>query len=399
MAHYRYTALDRDGERRWGEIEASGEEEAIAKLAALGLRPDSVVFEGGAEPTTGAGTLSPAEAAQLGGQVSELAKASLPLGPGLRAMSEEFGSRRVRAALRRVADRLDAGAPLEEALASQWPHLPEHLRCLLEAAVRSGRFAETADEMAAIERARVDLRRRLLIVFAYPLFLFIVILLLLLLSIFLVPQFARIYADFGTELPVMTKVTINALSPLGGVVILGLVGVCAASLPIAFVGRSRVPWVQRALYGVPLVGPIWRFRGLGEFSRLMEVLLGLKVPLPQALRAAGAGVREGDLRVAARAMAEMVESGVPLSEAMKRFPEFPATFRPLVQWGEQSASLAEAFRGAAEMCHGRLRFQGLFTDAVLLPGMLLVVVFCVGCFMMAIMLPLMSLIQSIQKLS
>ena len=45
------------------------------------------------------------------------------------------------------------------------------------------------------------------------------------------------------------------------------------------------------------------------------------------------------------------------------------------------------------MCHGRLRFQGLFTDAVLLPGMLLVVVFFVGFFMVAMMLPLISLIQ------
>jgi len=393
MAHYRYTALDRDGERRWGEIEASGEEEAIAKLAALGLRPESVVFEGDAEPAPVAGTLSPAEAAHLGGQVSELAKASLPLGPGLRAMSEEFGSRRVRAALRRVADRLDAGAPLEEALASQWPHLPEHLRCLLEAAVRSGRFTETADEMAAIERARIDLRRHLLVIFAYPLFLLVVILVLLFMSTFFVPQFAKIYADFGNEIPALTRVMITVFSPFGGMVLLGLAGVCAATLPIYLGGRSRVAWVQKVLYGVPLVGPIWRFRGLGEFSRLMEVLLGLKVPLPQALRAAGAGVREGDLRVAARAMAEMVESGTPLSEAIRRFPEFPATFRPLVQWGEQSASLAEAFRGAAEMCHGRLRFQGLFTDAVLLPGMLLVVVFFVGFFMVAMMLPLISLIQ------
>jgi type II secretory pathway component PulF len=151
--------------------------------------------------------------------------------------------------------------------------------------------------------------------------------------------------------------------------------------------------MQRALYRVPFVGPIWRLRGLAEFSRLMCLLLELKVPLPQALRSAAAGVREGDLRVAARALAEVVESGVPLSEALKRFREFPATFRPLVQWGEQSAALADAFRGTAEMCHGRLRFHGLFTDAVLLPIMLLVVVFFVGCFMVAFMLPLISLIQ------
>ena len=128
----------------------------------------------------------------------------------------------------------------------------------------------------------------------------------------------------------------GAFAMLGGyasVVLMSRAGMpFLATLPIAFVGRSRVPWVQRALYWVPLVGPIWRFRGLAEFSRLMEVLLGLKVPLPQALRAVGAGVREGDLRVAARARAEMVESGTPLSDAMKRFPELNPKTTTQGQW-------------------------------------------------------------------
>jgi len=393
MARYRYTAVDRDGKTASGQIEASALEEARVRLAALGLQAETAVLEAVAEAAAMAGHLSGAEAAQLGGQVADLTKAALPMGPGLRAMAEEFSGRRVQAALRRMADRLDAGASLEEAVTSQWPHVPEHLRCLLEAAVRSGRFVETADEMVALERSRVELRHRLAILFAYPLCLFVIILLLLLMSIYIVPQFAKIYTDFGTELPAMTKLMIAVLSPLGGLVILALVGLCVVSLPIALGGRSRVAWVQRALYWVPFVGPIWRLRGLAEFSRLMCLLLELKVPLPQALRAAAAGVREGDLRAAARALAEVVESGVPLSEALKRFREFPATFKPLVQWGEQSVALADAFRGTAEMCQGRLRFHSLFADAVLLPIMLLVVVFFVGCFMLAFMLPMVSLIQ------
>jgi type II secretory pathway component PulF len=337
--------------------------------------------------------LSSAEAVQLGGQVAELTKASLPLGPGLRAMAEEFGGRRVRAALLRLADMIDAGTPLEEAVTAEWPRVPEHLRCLLEAAVRSGRFVETADEMVAIERSRGELRHRLLIIFAYPMILFVVMLLLLLMSLYIVPQFAKIYMDFGAELPALTKMMIAIFSPLGGLVMLVVIGLLVVSLPIAVSGRSRVAWMQRVLYWIPFVGPIWRFRGLAEFSRLMCLLLELKVPLPQALRAAASGVREGDVRVAARALAELVESGVPMSEALDRFPEFPATFKPLLRWGEQSAALADAFRGTADMCHGRLRVQGVFTDAALLPVILLVVLFFVGSFVMAFMLPLISLIQ------
>jgi type II secretory pathway component PulF len=127
----------------------------------------------------------------------------------------------------------------------------------------------------------------------------------------------------------------------------------------------------------------------------MRLLLELEVPLPQALRAVSSGVREGDLREACRSLAECVEAGIPLSEAIERFREFPATFRPLVRWGERTPALADAFRGTAEMCEGRLRFQGLFADAIILPIMLLVVMLFVGFFIVAFMLPLISLIQKL----
>jgi type II secretory pathway component PulF len=263
----------------------------------------------------------------------------------------------------------------------------------LEAAARSGRFAEVVEELVTMERNRVDVRNRLALLFAYPLLLFAVILFLYLMSMYIVPQFSSIYRDFGMDLPVLTKFMIAVCSPLAGAVVFALIGFCVVAMLIAVGGRSRVAWLQRVLYRVPWVGPIWRLRGLAEFSRLMRLLLELKVPLPQALRAVAGGLREGDLREASRTLAELVEAGVPLSEAIERFRAFPATFRPLVRWGERTSALADAFRGTAEMCEGRLRFQGLFADAVVLPVMLLVVVSFAGFFMVAFMMPLISLIQ------
>jgi type II secretory pathway component PulF len=308
-------------------------------------------------------------------------------------MAEEFPGGRAQSVLRRLADRIDAGLSLDAALAAEGPRVPEHLRCLLEAAVRNGRFAEVIDEMVALERTRIEVRHRLGIAFAYPLFLCMVILLIYLMSMYIVPQFGTIYRDFGAALPVLTQVMLRVCSPLAVLSVLALVLLAVLVVLVAIGGRTRSPGMQRTLYRLPIVGPIWRFRGLAEFSRLMGLLLELNVPLPQALRAVAVGLREGDLRAAARSVAEQVESGVPFSEAMARRREFPTTFKPLVQWGEQTPALADAFRGTAQMCEGRLRFQGLFADAVLLPVMLAVVVFFVAVFMVSFMLPLISLIQ------
>ena len=87
----------------------------------------------------------------------------------------------------------------------------------------------------------------------------------------------------------------------------------------------------------------------------------------KALRAIAGGLREADLRVASRRVADYVEAGVPFSDALARFSEFPATFRPLVEWGERQRTLADAMRGATDMCEARLRFQSLFVEAAILP--------------------------------
>lgn len=395
MARYRYTAVDRDGRTASGQVEASGLDDARAKLTALGLEAETAVLELESEPAAGSGRLSAAESAGVGGQIASLAKAGLPLGAGLRAMADEFPGGRARGVLRRLADRINAGLSLDAALAAEGPRVPEHLRCLLEAAVRSGRFAEVIDEMVAVERTRIDVRHRLGLAFAYPLFLFVVILLIYVMCIQIVPTFGKIFADFGAELPVMTKITLRICSPLAVASVLALVLLAVTIVLIALGGRTRSAWMQRTLYRLPIVGPIWRFRGLAEFSRLMGLLLELRVPLPQALRAVAEGLREGDLRAASRRLAEQVEAGVPFSEAMAQRREFPATFKPLVQWGEKAPALADAFRGTAEMCEGRLRFQGMFADAVLLPVMLVVVLFFVGFFMASLFLPLISLIQKL----
>lgn len=394
MARYRYMAVDPEGKPVSGEIEASGVEDARAKLAALAPLAQGAVLEEIAPLADSGQRLSAGDAAQLGAQVAQVAKAGLPLGQGLRAMAGELSRRRLRAILLRIADRIDAGVSLESAVDAEGPRIPEHIRCLLKAGVRSGRFPEVLDQLVAVERMRMDAARRLRLLLAYPTLLLLVILLLYCLFSFgVVPQFRSIFRDFGADLPALTQFMITVCSPTGAVTLLAIVAVLVAAAALCFAGRSRAAWLQRALYLVPLVGPGWRFRGLAEFSRLMGLLLELRVPLPQALYAVADGLREGDLRAACRTLAQLVEAGVSLSDGLTRLRAFPSTFRPVLRWGEQAPALAEAFRGTAEMCEGRLRFHGFFLDSVLLPMMLVVVMFFVGFFATGLLLPLISLIQ------
>ena len=64
-------------------------------------------------------TLSADEVAELAARIGELTKAGMPLGEGLRAVAGELPGRRLRRAVRRLADRFDAGDDMAAAMASQ----------------------------------------------------------------------------------------------------------------------------------------------------------------------------------------------------------------------------------------------------------------------------------------
>ena len=427
MPKYRYQATDAQGNLVSGEVEAMGPDDARGKLAAQGLDAERAKLEEIREQRFGTGRLSRDEAVELGSQLAELAKAGLPLAPGLRAMAEEIHlllrgealrflwqglltaglaplvmlpfylaslsrQRRVALALNGLADQLDTGMSLQDALESQGRWFPIHVRALILAGMATGRLPEAMEEFVAVEHARMELRRQTKLALLYPCVLMVAVFLLFLaLYLFVVPQFRTIFEEFQAELPVITEVLFWTAGP-GLVVVFGLPLLTMAVLVWLTLSRGPV-WARRALYAVPLVGPMWRWAGLFNFSRLMAMLLGQQVPLPNALRLAAAGLRERDLSAACREAAEELEAGRLLSECLGEFWQFPPSLRPLVAWGEQTSNVAAAFRAGAEMFDSRVRIGVAMLHAVLPPVVFVFIIGAVSFLIIGLFMPLISLIQ------
>lgn len=396
MPRYVYTARDSQGRQVPGEVEAAGPDEAVAKLAAQGLQAEPAALREVPAWVAARERLSAEEAAELAVQVAQLAEAGLPLAAGLRAMAEECESRRLGAVLEGLASQLEAGNPLETAVASEGPRIPEPIRSLILAGARSGRLTVALEELVARDDRRRAARQRLRLTLAYPsLLLALVVALYVFGSFCIVPQYRRFVADFGAALPRLTQVFLWVFSPIGGVVALILVGMLVGLAVLFRTLRSQHPWVQRILYAVPLVGPGWRYGGLTDLAALMATLLEQEVPLPQALRVTADALQEADLKQGCRRAADAVESGQPLSECVARLRQFHRGLEPFVRWGEQTPALAESFRAATAMFDAQAWARAGLLDGVVLPVAFLVVVGCIVFWYSAMMLPLVSLIHSV----
>jgi len=339
--------------------------------------------------------LSANEATELASQVASLAKAGLPLESGLRALADELPGGRLPRALREISDRLQGGASLESAIQAMGPRFPAHVRGLVLAGTRSGRLAEVLEQFVDLHRSQEELRRRVWLAVAYPLLLLAMLSgLAILADRFIVDEFVRIFDDFDAELPAMTHVAIKLSGPCAWLMVAATAGLAGIVLlltsPIASLSLLRRP-----LYALPVIGPLWRFSRLAQCCRLAGMLVRLKAPLPDVFRLTATGVGDPYLAKRCRDVASDLEAGHPLAESLASRRRFPATMVRLIEWGQRTDALPEAFEATAEMFEGRTTAQANLLTAMLLPITFLILISCVGLFIVALFMPLIPLIQKL----
>ena len=203
--------------------------------------------------------------------------------------------------------------------------------------------------------------------------------------------------DFGVELPKTTLLLVSTSDwcvdywPF-------VVGVCVLGpLTCWLVSEFALPSDarQRMLYQTPLLGPQWRWTGFAQFARLLAMLLDCKLPLPAALRLAGQGVGNAEIAAAARQLAGEVESGQLLNESATRLARFPAALAHSLRLSENTQSLAESLRLAAEMCEGRAIIDSELVFRIAPPFTMAFILFVLGFIVTGLFMPLLKLITEL----
>ena len=340
------------------------------------------------------GRLSGVEAAELSRQIAGLTSAGLPLAHGLIALGEELPRGRLRRSMNDLAETLESGIPLDEALDEQKKRIPPHLRGLVIAGLRSGRLGDTLSRFSSYVAIGTELERRLWLSLAYPILTVVTALaLFFFVCVILVSQFEAIYRDFNIPLPGMTValIAIARIVNTAWAPTLIVVGTVFGSWLVARLFLT--PPFRRALAGrLPLVGRVWRATSLAEFCHLLALLLESRLPLPEALRLTGEGVQDADVDASCRSIAGQVESGRSLARAMENATLFPVGFPHLLRWAENQEALPEVLHMAGAMFEARGRSCATFVGTVL-NVLCVLIVFQMVWFVPALFLPLITLIS------
>jgi len=327
-------------------------------------------------------------------RAAAISASGMPLPAGLRAAAAETDSLRLSRALRSVAAQLEHGRSLDDVFRASHHRLPPHLAALVRAAQRGGDFGPMVAEWLENRRAARQNWRAVIAALSYPLLTAALAATAFLVFAFMCTgTFKQMYEEFGLKLPALTshflwlcELSVNFLPATVGVLIV------AAIAMRLFGGRVGWSWLMTNL---PLVGTNWHWTGVAEMLRCLSLLVQRRVPLAESLRLTADGIGDAYVAQQCRLLADFVEQGTSLTMALVRLRTLPLSIVPLVRWGEQRDLLQEALRSAAEMIEGRLSVR---TDAlvqVLPPIIFLLVGGMIGSGIIAVFLPLISLIQGL----
>ncbi len=331
---------------------------------------------------------------ELMAQMALLAERGLPLPAGLRALAAEQGDARIGRALASLAEQLELGHDFSTALEKCEVPLPDAERAVIVAAIQSGRFAEVIEEHVENRQRSRELRRRMRNLLAYPALVTVLSLfLLILLDWLVISMFRETFADFQTELPTMTAVLFAVSDSLVYALTAGLCGGLAVWILVLL--GSRAAFRRRLLHRVPLVGSLWRYTSLADFSNFAGMLVQCGVPLPDALHHSAASTGDPDLRNVVAGIAQALVDGKPLGARLAAESRLPAGLAQVVTWGEDRGTLAASLKLAGEMFTARAHAQLTLASIIGPPFGLAMVVSVFGFVVMGLLVPMITLFQKL----
>jgi general secretion pathway protein F len=297
-------------------------------------------------------------------EIMGLARSGLPIGLMLRE-GDWFGPRGLRRLRRGLADRLERGMTLEEAVEDPVLGLPRFYRMVVGAGIRSGRLPEVLERLARFAGDYLELRQSIWSALAYPLTVVAVAYGLFLGMVLVVlPRIAAASRDLGHgggglwDQVVQWGETAWIWGPVLPCVFLAVLGMYWWSSRASGLAAGRMSLL---LGWVPGVRRIARHLRAGCFADCLGLLLSQGRPWPEAVRVAAEATQDRVYMRSAERLAEAVERGESIPSAAGSLED--GTISPLIRWmmvvGSMGGDLAESMQRAGELERRRAE---IFTD-------------------------------------
>ena len=293
-------------------------------------------------------------------QMHTLLKSGVPIMRALNGLQDAAINPEMKRVIGEIRESLEGGRELSQALARH----PRVFSSFYLSMVRVGEATGLLEEIffRLFEHLEFEryMREQVKTALRYPMFVVIAMAVaIVIVNILVIPAFAKVFAGFGAELPLMTKVLLGfsnfmvAYWPLMLTIVIGCV--IAFRSWVGTVG-GRYIWDRTSLK-FPIAGKILHKAALSRFARSFSLGIRSGVPVMQALSNSAQTVDNSYVARCIEGMRENVERGESLLRASISAGIFTPVVLQMVAVGEESGAVDDMMNEIGDMYRQEVEYE------------------------------------------
>ena len=400
-AVFTYKAVDGAGVPSKGQVKGTSKDAVTEELKAQGLKVMELAEKKSVlQADLSFGRIKPAELTIMTRQLATMISSGMTLLRAFYVLEDQLQNKKLKETVGAVREDIESGLAFSDALAKH----PKVFSPLYVAMVRAGEtggvLEASLDRISDQLEKDDELRRQVKGAMAYPIVVLSFALCVLIgLIAFIVPVFVKVFADFGGELPLITKFTV-ALSNLVThhwyiLIALGIGG------PIAFKKWRKSPGGRKQWDHVRLkfpfkIGETVQKISLARWSRTFAALYSAGVPIMQAIEITGQTSGNWVVEKAMADVIESVKSGGSIADPLKEAPIFPSMVAQMIAVGEETGNLDAMLTKVADFYEAEVAAAVKALTSILEPVMIILVGGIVGFIVVAMYMPMFKVYDAIK---
>jgi type IV pilus assembly protein PilC len=422
MATFTYEALDEAGKTQKGSIEANSRDEAVVRIKSMRLYPSDVREQKVKKSAvTEAGKPAAAKKKRRGAggkvkakilttftrQLSTLQDAGLPLLRSLQILESQQKPGKLKNVLMGVTEDVEGGSSLSDAMAK----FPKCFDTLYTKMVAAGEVGGVLDvilqRLAEFMEKSERLKRKIKGAMVYPIVVVAVSMIILTAIMwFIIPKFEAIFADFGVALPALTRwLMASSRWVAGGMPGQQVPGIIIV-LPAPFIFwilfkliRTTGPGkavTDTVMLFAPIFGNLVRKTTIARFTRTLGTLIAAGVPILEAIRITKETCGNYVFEKALGKVHDSVREGESFAEPLRLSKTCDAIVVNMIDVGEETGEMDAMLLKIADNYDEEVDVAVEALVSLLEPLMVVLLGGIVGTIVVAMFLPLVAMIESLQ---
>ena len=400
MPKFVWEAKTRTGAVQKGITDAPDAASVEAQLRKAGMQGITVKEEskGFKLPSFGGGKIETKDLVVFTRQFATMIDSGLPLVQCLDILSSQQEKPAFKEILLKVKESVESGSTFADALGKH-PKAFDALYVNLVAAGEIGGILDTIlNRLAAYIEKAMKLKKQIKGAMVYPTTIMsIAVIVVGVILVFVIPTFAKMFAEFGGELPAPTRFVIALSNFLIKyiIVIIALFFIISAVIKKYYATPAGRKQIDGLALKLPIAGPLIRKVSVAKFTRTLGTMISSGVPIMDGLEIVAKTAGNVIVEEAIYGVRQAISEGKTMAEPLQACGIFPPMVVQMIAVGEATGAMDAMLNKIADFYDDEVDDAVSAMTAMMEPLLMVFLGTTVGGLVVAMYLPIFKMASAV----